>query len=91
MAITEDKSAEQIAKDKEAVRAMQGAKDNMVAALNRIAALERTLIAVQSQCGYVAKSFGDGAHFNVWHNNTYAVRSAKAIFDDINNTIKAAL
>lgn len=91
MSSSEDKSAEQIAKDKEAVRAMVGAKDNMVSALNRIQVLERALADVQRKCARVATAFGENAHFNVWHDGAYAVRSAKTIFDDIDAAIKRAL
>lgn len=86
-----DKTAEQIAKDKEFVNSMRGAKDNMVSALNRISELERVLKLVQNDCSNVAKAFGDSAHFNIWHGQGYAVRKAADIFGDIDKKIKAVL
>ncbi|WP_210203037.1 hypothetical protein [Pseudaminobacter soli (ex Li et al. 2025)] len=88
-----EKSEEQIAKDKEAVARMIGAKTAMEAAQRRIELLEQTLKSVQSRCDCVSKSFGEAAHFNVYHPQagTWAVRSAKDIFRDINNAINAVL
>lgn len=86
-----DKTEEQIAKDKEAVARMAGAKASMEAALRRIQSLETSLKTVQEECRAVGKAFGDNAHFKVWHNNGYVVRSALDIFNDINNRINAVL
>ncbi len=85
------KSEEQIAKDKEAVQRMIGAKSAMEAAQRRIETLESTLKAVRSRCDCVSKAFGDAAHFNVYHQSGWQVRSAKDIFRDIDNAIKAVL
>lgn len=86
-----EKSEEQIAKDKEAVARMIGAKSAMEAAQRRIEALESALKNVRFRCEYVSKAFGDAAHFKVYHDNDYRVRSAKDIFDDIDRVIKAVL
>lgn len=85
------KSEEQIAKDKEAVARMIGAKAAMEAAQRRIETLETALKSTRNQCERVAAAFGDAAHFNVYHGTGWAVRSAKDIFRDIDNTIKAVL
>lgn len=86
-----EKSEEQIAKDKEAVARMIGAKSAMEAAQRRIETLESTLRNVRSRCDCVAKAFGDAAHFNVYHDRDWRVRSAKDIFGDIDRVIKAVL
>ncbi|PRD42080.1 hypothetical protein C5748_18160 [Phyllobacterium phragmitis] len=86
-----DKSEEQIAKDKEAVKAMIGAKSAMEAAQRRIELLESRLKSVRSDCEYVARALGEGAHFRIYHANDWRVRSVKEIFNDIDNTIKAVL
>lgn len=85
------KSEEQIAKDKEAVARMIGAKAAMEAAQRRIETLENTLKSVRSRCDCVAKAFGEAAHFKVYHQTDWKVRSAKEIFLEIDNTIKAVL
>lgn len=90
-----EKSEDQIAKDKESIAKMVGAKSAMEAALRRIDTLESALKNVRSRCDCVSKAFGDAAHFNVHHphggGNNWHVRSAKDIFCDIDNTIKAVL
>lgn len=86
-----EKSEEQIAKDKEAVARMIGAKSAMEAAHRRIETLESALRNVRSRCDCVQKAFGEGAHFNVYHDNGWKVRSAKEIFGDIDRVIKAVL
>jgi hypothetical protein len=85
------KSDEQIAKDKEAVARMIGAKAAMEAAQRRIEMLESALKNVRSRCDCVAKAFGEAAHFKVYHQGDWKVRSAKEIFSEIDNTIKAVL
>jgi predicted phosphoadenosine phosphosulfate sulfurtransferase len=86
-----EKSDEQIAKDKEAVARMVGAKAAMEAAQRRIELLESRLRSVREDCAYVAKALGDAAHFRIYHMNDWRVRPAKEIFNDIDNTIKAVL
>lgn len=86
-----DKSEEQIAKDKEAVARMIGAKTAMEAAQRRIELLENRLRTVQSECQTVSRAFGESAYFKVYHQTDWKVRSAKEIFNDIDNLIKAVL
>lgn len=86
-----EKSEEQIAKDKEAVARMIGAKSAMEAAQRRIETLEGALRNVRIRADSVAKAFGDAAHFNVYHDQGWKVRSAKDIFGDIDRVIKAVL
>lgn len=86
-----EKSEEQIAKDKEAVARMIGAKAAMEAAQRRIETLEGALKSVRQRCDCVSKAFGEAAHFNVYHQTNWQVRSAKDIFRDIDNVIKAVL
>lgn len=85
------KSDDQIAKDKEAVARMIGAKTAMEAAQRRIEALEGALRNVRSRCDHVNKAFGDAAHFYVRHDQSWKVRSAKDIFGDIDRIIGSVL
>lgn len=86
-----EKSEEQIDREKAAVASLKGAKSNMAAALERIETLESALRNVRSRCECVGKAFGDTAHFNVYHQTNWQVRSAKDIFGDIDRVIKAVL
>lgn len=86
-----EKSEEQIAKDKEAVARMIGAKTAMEAAQRRIELLESRLRSVQAECQVVARAFGDSAYFKVYHQTDWKVRNSKEIFNDIDNLIKAVL
>ena len=86
-----EKTEEQIAKDKEAVARMTGAKSAMEASLRRIELLEARLRRVKVQCAEVSKSFGDYAHFKVWKNGDHVVRSAKEIFTEIDQSINEVL
>lgn len=63
------KTEAQIAKDKEAVKAVTGAKAAMEAALNRIDALERALRSVRAQSERVGKAFGPDVFLNVYQPN----------------------
>lgn len=92
---TEQKSEEQIAKDKEAVARMIGAKTAMEAAQRRIETLELALKTVRFQCEQVGKAFSDSAHFYTYNpkNTTggWEVRKARDIFSDIDVTIGKVL
>ncbi|PWJ81510.1 hypothetical protein C7441_11042 [Pseudaminobacter salicylatoxidans] len=87
------KAEEQIAKDKEAVKAMTGAKAAMEATLRRIAILEQAISAVRRECQIAAKTYGDGVHIRVYNykTNQHEVVKATEFFDRIDNTIKAVL
>lgn len=87
------KSDDQIAKDKEAVKAMTGAKAAMEAALRRINALEETLKSVERQAAAIGKTFGDDVHLHAWDTktNAWAVIKASVLFNRLNETIKKVL
>lgn len=87
-----DKSEEQIAKDKEAVKAMTGAKAAMEASLRRISALEGALKSVQHQSETLSKAFGKEVFLNVWQRGgDYKPELVSTLFEKINNTIKDVL
>jgi len=89
----EQKSEEQIAKDKEAVARMIGAKTAMEAAQRRIETLEYALKSLRFQCENVGKAFGEAAHFNVYDHKAqqWGVRKARDIFAEIDATIGKVL
>lgn len=92
MSITIEKTEEQIAKDKEAVKAMTGAKAAMEASLRRITVLENALESVQRQSETLSKAFGKDVFLNVWQRGgDYKPERISTLFENINNTIKAAL
>lgn len=87
------KSEDQIAKDKEAIARMVGAKSAMEAAIRRIEVLENCIKSVREQASVIGKSFNDNVHLEVYsysHQN-YRVVKAKDLFGGIDNTIKAVL
>lgn len=89
-----DKTEEQIAKDKEAVKAMTGAKNAMEAALRRIHALETTLKSVQEQVKHIGGAVAhDNLYLRVWSDShrDYATLKSKDVFLGFDNTIKAVL
>lgn len=88
-----NKSEDQIAKDKEAVARMAGAKSAMESALRRIETLEKCLRDVREQSAVLGKAFGETIHLNVYSysRGDYRVTKARDLFDGIDNTIKAAL
>ena len=86
------KTEAQIAKDKEAVKAMTGAKAAMEAALNRIDTLERALKSVRAQSERVGKAFGKDVFLNVYQlGGDYKPERASNLFEKIDETIKAVL
>lgn len=88
------KSEEQIAKDKEAVKAMTGAKLAMEASLRRIHALETTLKSVQEQVKHIGGSVAhDNVYLRVWSEShrDWATLKSKDVFLALDNTIKAVL
>lgn len=87
------KSEEQIAKDKEAVKAMTGAKAAMEAALRRIDTLEQSIKMLDRQITAVAAAYGENVHLNVWSysQNSKQIVKASDFFDGIRNSIKAVL
>lgn len=87
------KHDEQIAKDKEAVKAMTGAKAAMEASLRRIAVLEQVISSVRRECESAAKTYGDSVHIRVYSykTNQYEVIKASEFFDRIDSAIKAVL
>ncbi len=87
-----EKSESQIAKDKEAVKAMTGAKAAMEATLSRIDTLERALKSVRAQAEMLSKTFGKDVFLNVYQTGgNYAPERASTLFEKIDNTIKAVL
>lgn len=86
------KSEAQIAKEKEAVKAMTGAKAAMEASINRIETLERTLKSVRSQSDRLGKAFGKDVFLNVYQvGGDYKPERASTLFEKIDDTIKAVL
>lgn len=93
MSTIPEKSDEQIARDKEAIAKMVGAKSAMEAAIRRIEALEDCLKSVRQQSDVIGKAFNETVHLNVYSNNhrDYRVIKARDLFAMIDNTIKAVL
>lgn len=87
------KSEEQIAKDKEAIARMVGAKSAMESAIRRIDVLEQCIKSVREQVGVIGKSYSENVHLNVYSVSArdYRVIKAKDLFAAIDNTIKAVL
>lgn len=86
------KTEAQVAKDKEAVKAMTGAKAAMEAALGRIDMLERRLKSVRVQVERVGKAFGPDVFLNVYQaNGNYVPERASELFVKIDNAIKEVL
>lgn len=86
------KNEEQIAKDKEAVKAMTGARNNMEAALRRIERLEMTLKSVLGQSKVLSEAFGDKVQLDIWHQGgEYKPVHVRKLFAKIENDIKAVL
>lgn len=69
--MAEIKNDERIAKDKEAVAKMAGAKDAMAAALRRIETLEMALKAAQRQFADLASGIGDGLYIQIIENSSW--------------------
>jgi hypothetical protein len=87
------KSEDQIAKDKEAIAKMVGAKSAMEAAIRRIETLENCIKSVREQVDVIGKAFGESVHLNVYSysHRDYRVIKARDLFGGIDNTIKAVL
>lgn len=87
------KSEEQIAKDREAIARMVGAKSAMEAAIRRIEVLEQCIKSVREQVDVIGKSFNESVHLNVYSysHRQYHVVSVKTLFSTVDNTIKAVL
>lgn len=86
------KTEAQIAKDKEAVKAMTGAKAAMEAALSRIRTLEEALKSVRWQSERLGKAFGKDMFLNVYQaNGDYKPERANDLFLKIDETIKKVL
>lgn len=75
--MVEIKNDERIAKDKEAVAKMAGAKDAMAAALRRIETLEMALKAAQRQFTDLAGGIGDGLHIQIVENSSWKAAPLK--------------
>lgn len=88
-----EKSEEKIARDKEALKALVGAKANMEAALRRNELLERTLIVVRRELKIAAETYGDHIHLKVYNSrsSTWEVVKASEFFARIDDAIKAVL
>lgn len=87
-----DRTEDQIAKDKESVKAMVGAKAAMEAALNRISTLERALKSVRAQTERVATTFGKDVFLNVYQGDgRHVPERASTLFEKIDQTIKDVL
>ena len=86
-----DKSEEQIAKDKEAVARMIGAKSAMEAAQRRIETLEFTLKNVRSRVEHVGKAFGGEAFIRVFIGGDWKTLPARDVFAEIDATIGKVL
>ena len=87
------KSDDQIAKDKEAVKAMTGAKQAMEAALRRIELLEGALSSIRTRSDEMSKAFGGDIYVNFYDRvsgNMKPTRS-KELFGAINETINKVL
>lgn len=93
MTATLEKSEEQIARDKEAIAKMVGAKSAMEAAIRRIEVLEECLKSVRRQSEVIGKAFNETVHLNVYSHNhrEYRVIKVSDLFAMIDNTIKAVL
>lgn len=87
------KTEEQIAKDKEAIAKMVGAKSAMEAAIRRIEVLEKCIESVREQVDVIGKSFNENVHLNVYSysHRQYQILSVKTLFSTIDNTIKTVL
>lgn len=88
-----EKTDEQIARDKEAVKAMTGAKNAMEAALRRIEVLEVALKSVRHQTQAIAKPFGQGLYLNVLDagGSSYRPVALSELFGRIDETIKRVM
>lgn len=62
-----DKTEDQIAREKDAVQKMIGAKSAMEAALTRITTLERTLGDIDRILSDMSQRVGDGLGFKTYH------------------------
>ncbi|MBD7992873.1 hypothetical protein H9643_19025 [Ochrobactrum sp. Sa2BUA5] len=86
------KTEAQIAKDKEAVKAMTGAKAAMEASLRRIEILEMALKSVRAQVENVGKAFGPDVFLNVYRaGDGYSPRKASDLFAKIDADIRNVL
>ncbi len=88
-----EKSEEQIAKDKEAVARMIGAKSAMEAAINRVEQLERTMAAVRQRLEYVSKAFSGEIYISVYdaRASRYEARPIKDVFGELDRQMRAVL
>lgn len=86
------KTEAQIAKDKEAVKAMTGAKAAMEASLRRINTLEEALKSVRWQSERLGKAFGESVFLNVYQpGGDIKPERASILFEKIDDTIKKVL
>lgn len=86
------KTEAQIAKDKEAVKAMTGAKAAMEASLRRINTLEEALKSVRWQSERLGKAFGENVFLNVYQTGgDIKPERASSLFEKIDETIKKVL
>ena len=87
------KSDDQIAKDKEAVKAMTGAKQAMEATLRRIELLENALSSVRKQSTDINKALGDCIHVSSYDHQLgkHVPRKTADLFGAIAATIDKVL
>lgn len=86
------KSEEQVAKDKEAVSRMIGAKSAMEAAQRRIELLEGVLKQAKIDLDTISKPFGPEVFINVWSaqdNAKKRMQLADLAYDAIRNITRA--
>lgn len=88
-----DKTEDQIAKDKEAVRAMTGAKAAMEASLRRIEMLEAVLKSVREQAKHLSTAHGPGISLRTYNprEGNYRNETAETLFSQLDETIKKVL
>lgn len=85
------KDQDQIAKDKEAVAKMIGAKDAMAAAIRRVSDLESTLGAVRSELQRIDKEVSGALYVRSFVQNEWKVIPLKEVFERVDATIRKVL
>lgn len=85
------KTEDQIAKHKEAVAKMIGAKDAMQATLDRIKRLEAALQEAKATFDMVTKNVGDSLALSVSHQGKWEYRTLKIILAEASTKITQVL
>lgn len=81
------KPEDQVAKDKEAVAKMIGAKEAMSSAINRIKTLEEALVYARENCRRISKCFSEDVYLRVYERGDYKPIKLIDQFKDIDAKI----